>query len=41
MRDRVIGAIGAGAFAVSLPLQFSADGLLSRAVWWHNGRFAR
>jgi hypothetical protein len=40
-RDRVIGAIGAGAFAVSVPLQFSADGLLSRAVWWHNGRFAR
>jgi hypothetical protein len=39
--DRVIGAIGAGAFAVGVPLQFSADGLLSRAVWWHNGRYAR
>ena len=39
--DRVIGAIGAGAFAVGVPLQFSADGLLSRAVWWHNERYAR
>jgi hypothetical protein len=39
--DRITAAIGATAFAVSVPLQFSADGLLSRAVWWHNARFAR
>lgn len=40
-RDAIIGAAGAGAFVVSVPLQFSADHLLSRAVWWHNERFAR
>lgn len=39
--DRVIGAVGAGAFIVGVPLQFSADGLLSRAVWWHNARYAK
>ena len=39
--DRVIGAAGAGAFAIGVPLQFSADGLLSRAVWWHNARYAQ
>ena len=38
--DRIVGALGAGAFAVSVPLQFSADGLLSKAVWWHNARYA-
>jgi len=38
--DRVIGAVGAGAFVVGVPLQFSADGLLSRAVWWHNARYS-
>ncbi|WP_025413911.1 hypothetical protein [Gemmatirosa kalamazoonensis] len=31
----VLGA-GAAAFAVSVPLQFAADGHLSRAVWWYN-----
>jgi hypothetical protein len=39
-RDAVIAAAGAGAFALSVPLQFSADHLLSRAVWWHNERYA-
>lgn len=39
-RARAIGVIGMGAFAVGVPLQFSADGLLSRAVWWHNARYA-
>jgi len=35
-------AIGGGAtFAVSVPLQFAADGHLSRAVWWLDARFAR
>jgi len=24
---------------VSVPLQFAADGALSRAVWWHNLRY--
>jgi len=37
--DRVVGALGAGAFAIGVPLQFSADGLLSKAVWWHNARY--
>jgi len=32
---------GAAAFAVGVPLQFSADGQLSRAVWWHNTQFGR
>jgi hypothetical protein len=39
--DAVIAGIGAGAFGVSVPFQFAADGMLSRAVWWHNARFAR
>jgi len=35
-------AIGGGAmFAVSVPLQFAADGHLARAVWRFNARFAR
>ena len=29
------------ALGVSVPFQFAADGALSRAVWWHNRRFAR
>ena len=34
-------AIAGGAMlGVSVPLQFAADGALSRAVWWHNTRFA-
>ena len=35
--------VGTGAvlLGASVPLQFSADGWLSRAVWWHNARFAR
>ena len=40
-RGRTVGAIGAGVFAIGVPLQFSADGLLSRALWWHNARYAR
>jgi hypothetical protein len=39
--DGMIAAAGAAAFGVSVPLQFAADGALSRAVWWHNLRFAR
>lgn len=34
-------AAGATALAVSVPLHFVADGHLSRAVWWHNRRYAR
>ena len=33
---RVAMATGAAAFAVSVPLQFAADGHLARAVWWFN-----
>jgi hypothetical protein len=39
--DRVIAVIGAASLGVSVPLQFAADGALSRAVWWHNVRYAR
>ena len=39
--DAVIAGIGAGAFGLSVPFQFAADGMLSRAVWWHNARYAR
>ena len=39
--DRALAAAGAAALGVSVPLQFAADGARSRAVWWHNLRFAR
>lgn len=41
--DAALGVAAAGAvsLAVSVPLQFRADGLLSRAVWRYNARFAR
>jgi hypothetical protein len=38
--DRVVAAAGAAAFGVSVPLQFAADGLLSRAIWWQNTTYA-
>ena len=37
----VVAAAGAGALGLSVPFQFAADGALSRAVWWHNLRYAR
>jgi hypothetical protein len=40
-RDQVLAGAAVGAFAVSVPLHFAADGELSRAVWWHNLRFGR
>lgn len=40
-RDQVLAGAALGAVVVSVPLQFAADGELSRAVWWHNIRFAR
>ena len=39
--DRVVGGAGLAALLVSVPMQFAADGALSRAVWWHNLRYAR
>lgn len=39
--DKAIGGAGLAALSVSVPLQFAADGALSRAVWWHNVRFVR
>lgn len=39
--DSIVAAAGAASLAVSIPFQFAADGALSRAVWWHNLRFAR
>ena len=37
----VLAVIGASALGLSVPFQFAADGALSRAVWWHNLRYAR
>jgi hypothetical protein len=37
----VIGGAGLTALLVSVPIQFAADGALSRAVWWHNVRYVR
>ena len=39
--DRVVGGAGLAALAISVPIQFAADGALSRAVWWHNLQYAR
>lgn len=39
-RSQVIAGVGVGALAISVPLHFMADGELSRAVWWHNQRYA-
>lgn len=39
--DGVVAAAGLAALGLSVPIQFAADGALSRAVWWHNLRFAR
>jgi hypothetical protein len=40
-RYPAVAGAGAASLAISVPLQFSADGHLSRAVWWYNARFAR
>ena len=40
-RDQQLAAAAVGALVVSVPLQFAADGELSRAVWWPTIRFAR
>jgi hypothetical protein len=37
----VLTSVGAGSLAISVPFHFAADGILSRAVWWHNRRFVR
>lgn len=39
--QRALGGVGVTALLVSVPLQFAADGALSRAVWWHNLRYTR
>jgi hypothetical protein len=39
-RSQVIAGVGLGALVISVPLQFAADGELSRAIWWHNLRYA-
>ena len=38
--DGWVGGAGLAALGLSVPFQFGADGALSRAVWWHNLRFA-
>jgi hypothetical protein len=37
--DKVAAGASIASLLVSVPLQFAADGELSRAVWWHNVRF--
>ena len=39
--DGVLLGAGVAGLGLSVPFQFAADGALSRAVWWHNARFAR
>lgn len=39
--ERALAGVAVAALAVSVPLQFAADGALSRAVWWHNERYGR
>jgi hypothetical protein len=39
--NAIVAATGLAALGVSVPFQFAADGALSRAVWWHNLRYAR
>ena len=39
--DGVLLGAGGAALGASVPFQFAADGALSRAVWWHNRRYAR
>jgi hypothetical protein len=38
--DGVLLGVGVATLGVSVPFQFAADGALSRAVWWHNRRYA-
>jgi len=40
-RDAQMAGVGGAALLLSIPLQFAADGALSRAVWWHNLRYVR
>ena len=39
--SKALTIAGSTSIGVSIPFQFAADGYLSRAVWWHNRRFAR
>lgn len=39
--DAILAGAGIAALGLSVPFQFAADGALSRAVWWHNVRYAR
>jgi hypothetical protein len=38
-QERAVGGLGFAAILISVPLQFAADGALSRAIWWHNMRY--
>ncbi len=39
--SKVLTYTGATSIGLSVPLHFAADGMLSRAVWWHNRRYSR
>lgn len=39
--DGALLGVGGAALGISVPFQFAADGALSRAVWWHNRRYAQ
>jgi hypothetical protein len=38
---RVLMYSGTASVAISIPLHFAADGMLNRAIWWHNRRYSR
>jgi hypothetical protein len=38
--ERGVAIGGGAAVMISVPLQFAADGLLSRSLWWFNSVFA-
>jgi len=40
-RDAQMAGVGGAVLLLSVPFQFAADAALSRAVWWHNLRYAR
>jgi len=38
---RVLMYSGTASIGISVPLHFAADGMLNRAIWWHNRRYSR
>ncbi|MGK2961767.1 MAG: hypothetical protein ACSLFK_06410 [Gemmatimonadaceae bacterium] len=38
---RVLVYSGTASIGISVPVHFAADGMLNRAIWWHNRRYSR